>query len=124
MEKILDIMAKVEKSNRRKTVKDEFQQTEIWGGLVPYIPIRCYYCQTFVILGWLVIKGREIWVSYSQVGQNAANSIGKKSSLSELVYVYNNLLDQWYLENKYLFLPSEWLFSLTIIIAKSPFLTL
>ena len=34
-EKILDIMAKVEKSNRRKTVKDEFSQTEIWGGPSP-----------------------------------------------------------------------------------------
>ena len=34
-EKILDIMAKVEKSNRRKTVKDEFWQTEIWGGPSP-----------------------------------------------------------------------------------------
>jgi len=113
-------MAKVKKSNRRKTVKDEFQQTEILGGPSPL------YTYSLLLLRdvWLVIRGREIWMSYSRVGQNAANSNGKNSSWSELVYVYNILLDQWYLENKCLFLPPEWLFSLTIIITKSPFLTL
>jgi len=78
-EKILDVMAKVEKSNRNRQGRG-FSRHRSEADQPPTDIFAAIIVRGLVIPGRLVIKGREIWVSCPRAGQMVQLVKGENSS--------------------------------------------